>query len=605
MVSNVSIEAAALLVDLGLIVISATVFNYIFRVLKQPNLLAYIIAGIVIGPIGLGAIKLTLGGIPLYVLNLEDIKLLSELGIAFLLFSVGIETDFSKLKSIGKTAVIGTLLQVGIISTAVFFLTYYLNMLPFEESIYLGAILSFSSTMVVVKLLSDSRTIDTLHGRLMIGFLLMQDVLIVIFLPLLSNLAEVLSTAYVVDLAFSSFAMLAITFALMKYFFPKIYKFSAESSELLYLVSISTCFLFIFISQYVLGLPMALGAFLAGIALAPLPYNLQIYDEIRGFRDFFVTIFFVTLGIQLTFAFSTESIVLFGFMLFIALIFKPIVFYFITLLSGHGGKIALMVALSLGQVSEFSFILANQGLLAGYVSPELFSLTILTVAITMVITPYVFKYEEKVYKTSKQLLVKLPFLNDNSFLHREIKDLEKTIPLENHIVIVGGGTMGSSIAEALYKKVPVVVLDQNPEVLRVLMKKGINTIYGTAANRYSWEKLYIEKAKILIMAIPNVPAALKIIKYARTESPDLLIFAKAHYYSDALKLYQNGADWVVLPQILSSNLTLKSIGSYIETGKKNEFVNFKDEFVNYLKEKAKEETDMNMSAPPKMPTIGP
>lgn len=185
--SNLSLN---LLWELGLIIVAAAVFNFIAKKLKQPTLLAYILAGIFIGPYFLNflantfSIDLTI----LKIANIQDIALLSKLGVAFLLFSVGIESDFLKLKSFGKLAVIGGTLQVALTALFTYILAYYTGILDFNEALYLAVILAFSSTMIVVKLLSDSFTIDTLHGRIMLGFLLVQDVLVILLMPLLSNL---------------------------------------------------------------------------------------------------------------------------------------------------------------------------------------------------------------------------------------------------------------------------------------------------------------------------------------------------------------------------------------------------------------------------------
>ncbi len=604
MAGSLPIESVALLLDLGLIVIAATFFNFIFRWLKQPSLLAYIVAGIAIGPIGLGAFDATVAQIPLYVVNMNDISLLSELGIAFLLFSVGIETYFSKLKSIGKIAIIGTSLQVGLITSIVMVLTNLTGLLGFNESIYFGMILAFSSTMVVVKLLTDNRTIDTIQGRLMIGFLLVQDAIIILVLPLLANLNTALTTVFFVDFLFSGSVLIVLAYVLSKYVYPHIFKFAIRSQELLYLTAISSAFMFMFVSQYFLGLPLAFGAFLGGLAISPLPYKFQITDEIRGFRDFFVTIFFVTLGMQLSFNFSPDTLSLLLLILGITFAIKPAIFYLITLLSGHGGKIALMVGLGLGQISEFSLILATQGLESGFISSELFSLTIFAMALSMILTPYVFKHEFALYKFGKSLITAFPVLNENAFLHRKISDLEKVAPMKNHTILAGAGTMGTSIAEAIYKKTPLLVLDKNPDTLRMLMKKDIETIYGMVGNQELWEKMNVEKAKMLILAINDIPSSLKIIRKAKKTNSKLAIFARAHHYSDALELYETGADYVIMPQIVGANTMLKAIAGYLETGKKNQLNVLKSEVIDYLKQKSKKQADKNVYHPT-IPTAKP
>ena len=183
-----------LLIDLGLIIVAATMFGYIARLLKQPSLLAYIIAGIVIGPIGLGALGYSFQGLPIGISNMQDIRILSELGIAFLLFSIGVELDIRKFFSIGKLVAIGATIQVVMtIALVMLFSLLFPSIISFQQSVFLGVILAFSSTMVVIKLLGDNYQINTLHGRLLIGFLLVQDFLVILAIPLLQDIGNLFS----------------------------------------------------------------------------------------------------------------------------------------------------------------------------------------------------------------------------------------------------------------------------------------------------------------------------------------------------------------------------------------------------------------------------
>ncbi|MCR4368310.1 MAG: cation:proton antiporter, partial [archaeon] len=468
------------MLDLGLILLSATVFNYIARLLKQPSLLAYIAAGIFVGPLVLGNIGLSFAGVSVGVTTTEEILILSELGVAFLLFSVGVESNFSKLAELGKIAVIGSVVQVFLTALLVFVFNHFLGLLSFEQAIYLGLIVAFSSTTIVVKLLSDNHEINTLHGRLMIGFLLMQDVLVILALPMLENISSALSPIFVGILLAKVLVLLAFAFILNRFIYPKVFEFATQSEELFFLSAISSVFIFIFVS-YFLNFSIAVGAFVAGVTLSTLPYNLEVLHKIRGVRDFLATIFFVTLGIQLTFSFVAFPIALALVLVGIVFVFKPLIYFVITLFSGYGSRVSLSVAFGLAQVSEFSFILANQGKVILDQTPGLYSFIIGLIALSMAITPYFMGYTEFFHGISKRIFggVLSP-VTHSPRLNRRINALEK-IPekLSNHVVVFGGGLVGSGIAAAFNSSQKVIVIDNDSEVVWDNNQRGINAVYGS------------------------------------------------------------------------------------------------------------------------------
>lgn len=587
---NIMIGEFGLLVDLGLIVVFATLFNFLFRLIKQPPLLAYIVAGMVLGPIGLGAMNINLFGIPLGITSMADIRLLSELGVAFLLFSVGMETNFSKLGKFWKVVAIGGLIQIGLTVLFVYLTSFVFSFLTPYESIFFGLCLAFSSTMVVVKLLSDHFELDTLHARLMIGFLILQDIVVVLIVPMFSSFQDIFSGAFLSQFALSGAAIVILAFVLSKFIYPRIYKFSARSNELLFLTSLTSCFVFIFLSQYVLHLPIALGAFMAGFSLAALPYTTEIYNQIRGVRDFFVTIFFVTIGMQLSFMSILSEQYLFMFLLALAVVFivKPIIFFFITLFGGYGVSIALTVALGLAQVSEFSFILANEALANNLISQEIFSVILLAVAFSMVLTPYFFRYNALLAKYLSAFSMKLPTTLHRDGFHRHITPLEESKKLEGHLVIVGAGTMGHSLIKELDNH-PLTIVDQNPDVIHNLMEEDYNAIYGFADNAELWHKLNLGKAKGLILTIPNAESSEELLKYAKELNPKLPVFARAHYYNEALRFYEYGCDYVIMPYVVASSVLLKNITSYFDTGKLSDGEISKKEFLKFIKDQSKDE----------------
>ena len=283
---------AELLFDIALVIVAATLFGYLARILKQPVVLAYIVAGLVIGPSLLGLID-----------DKGNITTLSTLGIALMLFLVGLELDLRKVRDAGKATIIAAFVQVSVTAAAGYLIGLLLG-LSRLEAIYVSIAAAFSSTLIVVKLLSDKRELDTLHCRIVIGILVIQDVIALFALALLSGDAGISQSLFslakiVVMLALAGISSFLLAFA---------FRFIAQSLELLFLAALSWCFIFVGIAFY-LDFSVAIGAFLAGISLASLPYHAEMSGRIKPLRDFFATMFFVSLGMQLSFT-SLNSLIM-------------------------------------------------------------------------------------------------------------------------------------------------------------------------------------------------------------------------------------------------------------------------------------------------------
>ncbi|MDD5148239.1 MAG: cation:proton antiporter [Candidatus ainarchaeum sp.] len=571
------IAATTLVLDIGFIILAGTVFAFIARLLKQPIIVGYIIAGIVVGPIGLKLIG-----------NYSTIGVLSDLGVAFLLFAIAMQIDFSKLWQFKRTIVLGGLAQIAITATAVALLIHFLNF-GWIASIYTGLMVAFSSTAIVVKVLSDSRRLNSLEAKLIIGYALVQDLAAVIALPLLANPATLISFDLMGKFLLSLIIIFALAVICSVKIFPKIMSFSSKNQELFYLASISSCFLFIFVAQ-ALNFSIAVGAFIGGLALARVSFSTEALTRIEYIRDLFATIFFVSLGMQLTLSiFSPHSLVLFPILLAIVFILNPIILYIITLYSGFGNKVAWFVALSLAQASEFSFILARQGLNLGQISEPLYNNIIWVILISMVATPYLMGSSDRIANFfHKAFKIKE---NTRSFFERKLKlwSLPEPRLIKDHIIIAGGGVFGSAIAESLKNSAQIIVVDHDPEALKRLSSKGITAVFASRANSEIWEKLSIESAKAFVVTVPESSFALKLVRKVKKTNPKTVVFVRAHYYRDALDFYNAKADFVVMPAVLGSNTCLEAIESFLETGKMPQ-VSFQDEFMRVLKEKAEEET---------------
>lgn len=536
-----------LLWDIGIIILASTILAYLARIFKQPMILAYVLAGIIIGPFGLQLIT-----------SKEIITALAELGIAFLLFIVGLELDVRRLKDVGRVSIGCGLGQI-IITLAFGYLLA--NALGFKgiEAFYIAFALTISSTMVVIKLLSDKNELDTLHGRISLGILLVQDVVTIMFLASLTTLDN-LSFFPLLDSLINGLALFLIAIISSRYVLPVLLRFSARSIELLFLTALSWCFVFAAISLF-FGFSIAIGSFLAGVTLASFPYkfpyNLEIIGRVRSLRDFFATIFFVSLGMQIPLALPLiePTIVLSLFVL----IGNALIMMVIVRLFGYGKRTAFLTALSVAQISEFSLIIANQGLLLGHISHETFSLITFIAVVTITISSYFIMHGRKLY------LMFLPALEilDRISMGRELADIPQKS--EKHIIVFGCHRMGYTIVKTLRKlKKNFLVVDYNPDIIKFLMAQGTPCIYGDLGDREILERVDLTDAEIVISTIPNVEDNLMLIEETRRHNPGALIFITANYPDQALELYDAGADYVILPRLLGGEKVSEFLEEYLE-----------------------------------------
>lgn len=518
------------MLDLSIIIIGATVLAIIAKYLKQPPILAYIISGLAIGPFGLKLITDT---------NL--VQNIGEIGIALLLFVVGLELSIERLKKVGtKAAAIG-LIEVLIITAIGIAISLFFGF-KYIEGMYIGLVLAFSSTLVVIKLLSDKRELDTLHGRIMLGILLVQDIIVIVAISILLN-AE-FSALGIASTLLYGLGLLALAMVLAKYFLPLFFKKIAESGELLLLFSLSWCFIFAALAGFI-GFSIVIGAFIAGLSLASFPYNFEIIGRIKPLRDFFVTIFFVTIGIQIIPTIDVNLVVPLATFLIIVLILKPIIISLIVSIFKYTQRTAFLSGFGLAQTSEFSIILAMQGVLLGHISNNILSVVIILTAATMLISTYYMKYSSKLYHiVAKNLL----FFNKNKSF--ELDNAPKE--LKDHIIVLGVDRTGRKIVDTLIElKHKIIIVDYNPEVIHTLIERGINCICGDAEDIEILDRLNLKEAYAVISTIPETDINDFIIKYMKKENYRALFFSVADDITDALKLYEKGADYILLPQLLA------------------------------------------------------
>ncbi|MBR9690456.1 hypothetical protein GOV08_02115 [Candidatus Woesearchaeota archaeon] len=517
--------------ELGIIIIIATMGGYLARLLRQPLIPAYILVGVILGPV------LNL------ITNQEVVLTMSEIGISFLLFTVGLELDLKKLRDIGSIATLGGLLQFIFLFSTGFLVASVLGYIPLE-AVYMALVLVFSSTMVVIKLLSDKRELDTLHGRILIGLLLMQDILAILAISVLSTINN-LSALTLLAAVLKGASLFVIATLAAKLVFPRIFKFAAKSQELLFLLAVSVSFAFSLLFT-LFDFSIAIGAFIAGVSLANLPYNIEIVSRVRPLKDFFSTVFFVSLGLQIVLStFSKIVVPLIVFLIF-TIFFKTLLNIVIVAVFGYEKRTSFITAISLANISEFGLIIVMAGRTMGHISEEFLSLVIILTTITIITSTYFIKFNKGFYKTLKPFIAMLgPFRTNVHQLHY----IQKEEPHE--VIMIGYDRIGYNIYQTLSKiNEDVLIVDFNPDIIKRLIKKQIPCIYGDIGDIEILERLDLKSVNTVISTIPEIQENLLLIKKVKEHNKDAMIFVTAYQVEEALELYDEGADYVILPHFL-------------------------------------------------------
>lgn len=519
-----------LLLDIGIVIIVATLGGMLARFIKQPLIPAYILAGVIIGPL-LGIIT-----------DGETVTILAEIGITFLLFIVGLELDLRRLREIGAVASFGGALQI-IVLFFLGLLTAFLLGYTLLPAVYIGIIMAFSSTMVVIKILSDKNQLDTLHGRIILGFLLMQDIFAIIALSVLNKIGGSGGPTLLHTLLVGA-ALIVLAIALAKWIFPPLFTWAARTPELLFLLAITTCFGFAFLFSLA-GFSLIIGAFIAGILLGNLPYNVEIISRVMPLKDFFSVLFFVSIGLQLT-RINWHLLWPFIILLLFTIIILPIITIMICSIFGYKRRTAFIVGIGLAQLSEFSLIIVTQGRILGHIGDDIFNLTILLTLITIALTSYLIKYQDKLYDWLKR------YLGVFENISKINKALENISDDHDHkVVMVGYDRTGYSIFRTLRRlKKDFVVIDYDPDVIRRLIEEKVPCIYGDIGDIEILEKLKLHNVELVISTAPHHANTMLLIKTVKNKNKHASIIVTSSTAEEALELYDVGADYVIVPHYL-------------------------------------------------------
>lgn len=545
--------------SIGISILAATVMAYIGHLVKQPLLLAYLAAGVLVGPyMGLKLIK-----------DIHDIETISHFGLILLLFLIGLEIDIKKLRDSGKSLITMGLLHfpLTMLLCVLFFMLLGYSMGDGKyDLLYLAACCCLSSTAIVIKLLYGKFELDTLAGRLTLGILVFEDIWAIMLLAIQPNLANSGAMPILLSIG-KGILLVAFSMAVSKFVLPRLFKAIAKVPELVLISSLAWCFLVCGIAAY-LELSVEMGALIAGVAISTFPYNLDVIAKVVNIRDFFVTLFFVSLGMQIPNPLDNVSILTTSAIASVFLVFARFAVIFPVLYSLKNGlRVSLLPPINLSQMSEFSLVIATLGVTAGHISRDTLSIIIFVFVFTSVSSTYMIKFNDAIQQRISRLLKRLGVKDISSAADNDDASIGKEIALLGfhrsassllHEIISDNGSADASLKDKL------LVIDFNPEVHKSLQNYGVKVIYGDISHLDTLHHAGIHDMKIVISTIPDSILVgtdnLKIIRHIKELCPHAKIIVTAESADRALKMYAEGADYVLLPRILSARNILSVVG---------------------------------------------
>ncbi len=520
----------ALLTEIGLIVGIAAFVSLLGRLVKQPPIIAYLITGVLVGPLFFNLIQ-----------GADQLQSLAHLGVALLLFIVGISLDFRVLKQVGGTSIVGGIATISIISLVTFFVAQALAFNS-TSSLYLALAFSFSSTVVVVKILSDKKEIDTLHGQIALGILIIEDFVAAIALMVIPVLAGTNVTLISLQIVKSVSVIFGI-FIFGKFALPKILDVAAKNQEVLFLCSLAWALIVGIIFNFI-GLSTEIGALLAGMVIASSKYSLEIKSKVKGVRDFFVILFFVFFGSQLSSPISNQVIYQALIFSLVILIGKPLIVMTLMRSFGFKKRTNFLAGTSLTQVSEFSLIVLLLGFSIGHIPQSVFSLGILVTLITVFFSSYGIYFSQPIYEKLSSLLR----IFDGNRREPGTAKNEKVYD----IILLGYNRIGFNLLKAFkISKKNYLIIDYNPITIFNLSKKGINCLYGDVNDSDFLRTIKLNGAQVIISTIPEYSTNIAVRKLI--ENKNCIFIPTAHDISNALELYTKGADYVIMPHFLGGD----------------------------------------------------
>ena len=547
--------------QLSIVIALAAGMALIMRLIKQPLIIGHILTGIIVGPS------------LLHLLDEPDtIKAFSSIGIALLLFIIGLGLNPRVIKEIGKVAAIGGIAEVLITSTFGWCLGIVLGMSK-TEALFFGVALSFSSTIIILKLLSDRKEQSRLFGKIVIGFLLVEDILAALALLFVTSLADGKAFSLAeFGLLIGKGALICIPLLIIgNKLLPRMHNLIAGSQEFLFLFAIGWGFGSAALFEAV-GFSLEIGALIAGIALSNLAYTQEISSRLRPLRDFFVVVFFISLGTGLSFTDfdSIIPVVLTG--TAVVVLLQPLIILTIMGLMGYTKRTSFKAAVTMTQLSEFSLVFIILGSASGLVSDKLVAAITIIALVTIAISTYLITYSDRLFVVFERGL---------SMFESRKTHFEQESRHHYDLVLFGyqrGGHEFVRVFKSLKKR--FVVIDYDPDVVDTLEQKHIDYLYGDATDIEMLEEAGLDKAKLIVSTISDHETNMFLVHLLEKINPSAVTILHGDTFSEAAELYTAGASYVVIPHYIGS----EKIGTFIRKSglKKSEFRKYREKHLAYL-----------------------
>lgn len=535
----ISVIAGNPFYEFAFILALAALLGMVGQLLRQPLIVMFIALGIIVGPSVLDIVK-----------SREQINLLAEIGIAMLLFIVGLKLDLRIIRSVGRIALLTGLGQVLFTSLFGYFIGLGLG-LSSLHSFYVAVALTFSSTIIIVKLLSDKKEIDSLHGRIAIGFLIVQDIVVILVMIVLSAMGhkEDVSLPREILRTFGAGAVLvAITYIAMRWIIPRLSAFLARSQELLTLFSIAWAVALATAGE-LMGFSGEVGAFLAGVSLASSDFREVISSRLVSLRDFLLLFFFVDLGANLDFTVIGSQVTPAIILSLFVLVGNPLIVMIIMGLMGYRKRTSFLAGLTVAQISEFSLIFAGLGLAVGHITEQIVGLITLVGLITIGLSTYLILYSHQIYQVISPVLGiferKVPY-RENDHVLKE--------PGKYDLVIIGLGRFGSKLAEILDEvpNISYLGIDFDPGVVKEWQDQGRHIVYGDMEDPDLLARIPMSESRIIISTVPDFRLSMQLMKSLKRVNYEGRVFLNARQEKDYQLLANCGAEEVLRPHQMAA-----------------------------------------------------
>lgn len=512
--------------DIVIILLVSLPIIFIFRKLNLPSLVGFLLAGMIIGPYGFKLIK-----------AVDEIEVMAEIGVILLMFTIGLEVSFTQINRIKKFLITAGGLQF-LITSAIAFLIFILAGIPLNQSVFLGFLLALSSTVIIMKLLSDRNELESPHGKISVSISLFQDLMIVplfLILPILSTGKEIntLNALLKIVIAFGITGILLFT---AKFFMPAIvHQIARLRMREAFTIGIILLILGTAYTTHLAGLSFAIGAFIAGLILAESDYNHQILAEILPLRDAFNSIFFVSVGLLLNIQFVIYNPILITGITLTAFIFKALIIILIVLALKYPLRVAILCGIGLGQIGEFSFVLAQAGTKFNLIGKDIYNSFLASSIFTMILTPIIFQLEPWITRQTAKLKSRVD--------DEEIKFAEK---FSAHVIIAGYGLNGKNLARVLRETgIKYIVIELNPDTVRQEKQNGENIMYGDISREDILRIAGVERANVIVYAISDPLITRMSLKVAKSLNPAIYSLVRTRYINEVDELIKLGADEVI------------------------------------------------------------